>query len=173
MSFLYICVSIVVQSPSCVQLFTIPRTTVYKVSLSSLPPRVCPSSHPMNQWCHPTISFFVALFSFYLLFFPGSFPVSSAVHIRWAKFWGFSFSISPSKEHSGLISLWIDWFDLAVQETLKCLLQQHSLKASFLSTQPLMGHPPRASLLTSIRDYWKDHNLDYMNLCQQSDVFVF
>ena len=143
MSFLQICVSILVQSPSCARLFTIPRTTVCQVSLSSPSPRVCPSSHPVNLWCHPTISSFVALFSFYLLFFPGSFPVSSAVHIRWAKYWSFSFSISPSQEHSGLISFMIDWFDLlAVQETLKSLLQQHSLKASFLTTQSLMGQPP-------------------------------
>ena len=57
----------------------------------------------------------------------------SALHIRWPKFWSFSFSISPSNEYSGLISFRIDWFDLlAVQETLKSLLQHHNLKASIL-----------------------------------------
>ena len=54
-----------------------------------------------------------------------------ALCIRWPKYWGFSFSISPSNEYSGLISFWIDWFDfLAVQETLKSFLQHHSSKAS-------------------------------------------
>ena len=57
----------------------------------------------------------------------------SASHIMWPKYWSFSFSISPSNEYSGLISFRIHWFDLlAVQETLKSLLQCHSLKASIL-----------------------------------------
>jgi len=56
-----------------------------------------------------------------------------ALHIRWTKYWSFSFSISPSNEYSGLISFSIDWFDLlAVQETLKSLLQHHNLKASII-----------------------------------------
>ena len=56
-----------------------------------------------------------------------------ALHIRWAKYWSFSFSISPSKEYLGLIYFKIDWFDLlAVQGTLKSLLQHHSSKASIL-----------------------------------------
>ena len=56
-----------------------------------------------------------------------------ALHIRWPKYWSFSFTISPSNEYSGLISLRIDWFNLlAVQGTLKSLLQHHSLKASLL-----------------------------------------
>ena len=57
----------------------------------------------------------------------------SALHIRWQKYWSFSFNISPSNEHSGLISFWMDWLDLlAVQGTLKSLLQHHSSKASIL-----------------------------------------
>ena len=59
------------------------------------------------------------------------FSNESVLHIRWPKYWSFSFSISPSNEYSGLISCRIDWFDLAVQWTLKRLLQ-HSLKASTL-----------------------------------------
>ena len=55
-----------------------------------------------------------------------------ALWIRWPKFWSLSFSISPSNEYSGLSSFRIDWFDLAVQGTLKSLLQHHSLKASVL-----------------------------------------
>ena len=74
-----------------------------------------------------------------LLLFPSVFPSSrvfssvSVFHIRWPKYWSFSFSISPSNESSGLISFRIDWFDLlAVQGTLKSLLQHHSSKASIL-----------------------------------------
>ena len=67
--------------------------------------------------------------------FPGIrvFSNELALHIRWPKYWSFSFNISPSNEHPGLISLRMDWLDLlAVQETLKSLLQHHSSKASIL-----------------------------------------
>ena len=68
------------------------------------------------------------------------FSDESALHIRWPKYWSCSFSISPSKEYSGLISFMIDWFDvLAVQGTLKSLLQHHSLKAPIL--QSCSHHP--------------------------------
>ena len=73
-----------------------------------------------------------------LLLLPSIFPSirvfssESALHIRWPKYWHFSFSISPSNEYSGLISFRIDWFDLAVQRTLKSLLQHHSSKTSAL-----------------------------------------
>ena len=61
------------------------------------------------------------------------FSSESALHIRWPKYWSFSFNISPSNEHSGLMSFRMDWLDLlAVQETLKSLLQHHSSKASIL-----------------------------------------
>ena len=62
----------------------------------------------------------------------GVFSNESVLHIRWPKYWGFSFSISPSNEYSGLISFRIDWLDLAVQGTLKSVLQQHSSKTSVL-----------------------------------------
>ena len=63
----------------------------------------------------------------------GSFPVESTLRMRWPKYWSFSFSISPSNEHPGLISFRMDWLDLlAVQGTLKSLLQHHSSKASIL-----------------------------------------
>ena len=76
----------------------------------------------------------------YHLLFPPSifpsikvFPIESVLHIRWPKYWSFSFSISPSNEHSGLISFRMDWLDLlAVQGTLQSLLQYHSSKASIL-----------------------------------------
>ena len=73
-----------------------------------------------------------------LLLLPSIFPSirvfsnESVLHIRWPKYWSFNFSISPSNEYSGLISFRIDWFDLAVQGTLKSLLQHHSSKASVL-----------------------------------------
>ena len=77
--------------------------------------------------CHP------------LVLLPSVFPSikvfsnESALHIRWPKYWSFSFNISPSNEHPGLISFRMDWLDLlAVQRTLKSLLQQHSSKASIL-----------------------------------------
>ena len=86
---------------------------------------VMPSNHLIL--CHP------------LLFLPSIFPRirvfsnDSALHIKWPKYWSFSFSISPSNECSGLISFWMDWLDLlAVQGTLKSLLQHHSSKASIL-----------------------------------------
>ena len=73
-----------------------------------------------------------------LLLLPSIFPSTRifsnelALHIRWPEYWSFSFSISPSNEHSGLLSFRIDWFDLAVRGTLKSLLQHHGLKASIL-----------------------------------------
>ena len=61
------------------------------------------------------------------------FSYESALHVRWPKYWSFSFNISPSNEHPGLISFRIDWLDLlAIQGTLKSLLQHHSSKASIL-----------------------------------------
>ena len=92
-------------------------------------PGVYSNSCPLSQWCHPTISSSVILFSYHLQFFPasGSFQMNNIFAcIRWPKYWSFSFSISPSKEYPGLISFRMDWLDLlAVQGTLKSLL--HSL----------------------------------------------
>ena len=97
-------------------------------------PGVYPNACPLSRWCHPTVSFSVVPFS-RLQSFPasGSFPVESVLHIRWPKYWSFSFSISPSNEYSGLISFRMNWLDLlAVQGTLKSVLQHHSSKASIL-----------------------------------------
>ena len=98
-------------------------------------PRVYPNSCPLSQWCHPTISSSVVPFSSCLQSFSvsGFFSNESALHIRWPKYWRFSFSISASNEYSRLISFRMDWLDLlAVQGTLKSLLQHHSSKASIL-----------------------------------------
>ena len=83
------------------------------------------------------------------------FSNESTLHMRWPKYWSFSFSISPSNEHPGLVSFRMDWLDLlAVQGTLKSLLQHHkSINSSALSVL----HSPT---LTSIHDHWKNHSLD-------------
>ena len=95
-------------------------------------PRAYSNSCPLSQWCHPTI---------YrpLLLLPSIFTSitvfsnESVLSIRWPKYWSFSLNMCPSNEYSGLISLRMDWFDLlAVQGTLKSLLQHHSSKASIL-----------------------------------------
>ena len=149
--------SIVVQSLSSVQLlshvqlFVTPWTAARGASLSITISRsllkfmsielVLPSSHLIL--CHPLLP-------------PSIFPSirvfsnESVLHIRWPKYWSFSFSMSPSNEYLGLISFRIDWFDLlAFQGTLKSLLQHqfksiHSLAFSFLYSPTL----------TSTHDYW-------------------
>ena len=112
---------------------------------------VMPSNHLIL--CHP-------------LFFPPSFFPSirvfsseSALHIRWPKFWSFSFSISPSNEYSGLISFRMNWLDLlAVQGTLKSLLQHHSSKASILQHSAFfiiqLSHPYRTTGKTIALTRW-------------------
>ena len=98
-------------------------------------PEVSSNSCPLSQWCHPTISSSVVPFSSLPQSFPASeyFSNESVLCIRWPKYCSFSFSISPSKEYSGLISFSMDWLDrLAVQGTLKSLLQHRSSKASIL-----------------------------------------
>ena len=97
--------------------------------------RACSNSCPLSQWWHPTISTSIDPFSSCPQSFPasGSPAVNLALRIRWPKDWNFSISISPFSADSGLISFRIDWFDLlAVQRTLKSLLQHHGLKASIL-----------------------------------------
>ena len=100
-------------------------------------PGVYPNSCPSSQWCHPAISS-----SCPLLLPPSIFPSirvfynELALCMRRPKYWSFSFSISPSNEHPRLISFRMDWLDLlAVQGTLKSLLQHHSSKASFFGAQ--------------------------------------
>ena len=123
------------QSFSHAQLFATPWTVACQVSLLIANSRslckpisiesVMPSNHLIL--CHP------------ILFLPSIFPTvrvssnESALHIRWPKYWSFSFNISPTNENAGLISFRMDWLDLcAVQRTLKSLLQQHSSKAPIL-----------------------------------------
>ena len=85
------------------------------------------------------------------------FSYKSTLRIRWPKYWSFSFSISPSNEHPGLISFRMDWLDLfAVQGTIKSLLQHHISKASIFLALSFLHSPT----LTSIHDHWKNHSLD-------------
>ena len=115
---------------------------------------VMPSNHLIL--CHP------------LLLLPSIFPSirvfsnESALHIRWPKYWSFSFSISPSNEHPGLISFRMDWLDLlAVQGTLKSLLQHHSSKASILQQTLTYMTAGKTSALTRL------------DLCRQSNISDF
>ena len=113
--------------------FATPWTVARQLLCPLLFPGVCSNSYPLSQWCHLIISssaspFFFCLHSSLTL---GSFSNQLALHIRWPKYW--SFSITPSTEYSGLISFRIDWFYLlAVQGTLKSLLQHHDSKLSIL-----------------------------------------
>ena len=139
---------VVVQSLSHVQLFATPWTAAPQDSLSITNSQsllklmsivsVMPPNHLIL--CHP------------LLLLPSIFPSvrvfsdESALHIRWPKYWSFSFNISSSNEYSGMISFRMDWLDLlAVQGTLKSLLQHHSSKASILQQSAFfmvqLSHP--------------------------------
>ena len=110
---------------------------------------------PLSRWCHPTISSSVIPYSSLPSIFPSIrvFPSESLLHIRWPKYWSFSFNISPSKEHPGLISFRMDWLNfLAVQESSPTP-QFKSINSSALS----LLHSPTP---TSIHDHWKNHSLD-------------
>ena len=123
-----------VQLLSRVWLFATPWITAHQAACPSPTLRVHSDSHPSSQWCHPAISSSVIPFSSC----PQSLPASessneSTLLMRWPKYWSFSFNIIPSKEHPGLISFRMDRLDLlAVQGTLKSLLQHYSSKTSIL-----------------------------------------
>ena len=147
-----------VQLLSRVQLFVTPWTAAWQASLSvnsqsllklTSVELVMPSNHLIlcRHLLLPSLFPSIRVFS-----------NESVLCIRWPKFWRLSFSISPSNEYSGLISLRMDWFDLlAVQGTLKSLLLHHSSKASILQCLAFFI----VQLLTSMHDYWKNHSLDY------------
>ena len=125
----------IVQQLNCVQLFATPWTAAHQAYLS----------FTISQSLLKLMSIESVVQSKHLILFrplpllPSVFPSirvlanESVLHTRWLKYWRFSFSISPANEFSGLISFRVDWFELlAVQETLKSLLQCHNLKASTL-----------------------------------------
>ena len=164
---------VIVQSLSCVWLFVTPWTAARQASLSlttsqSLPKfmsvaSVMPSSY-FILWCP-------------LLLLPSIFPSirdfsnELAAPIRWPKYWSFGFSIRPSNEYSGLISLKSDWFDiLAVQGTFRSFSPVPQLEGSINSLVfCLLYHPA----LTTVHDHWEDHSLDCRDLCLQSNVSAF
>ena len=147
-----------VQSLSCIRLFATPWIEARQASLSitnswSLPKlmsieSVMPSSHLIL--CRPLLP---------LPPIPPSirdFSNESTLSMRWPEYWSFSFSISPSNRHPGLISFRMDWLDLlAIQGTLKSLLQHHSSKASILRRSAFF-----TVQLSSIHDHRKNHSLD-------------
>ena len=148
-----------VQPLSRVQLFVTPWIAARQASLSitnsQSSPRlmpiesVMPSSHLI--FCCPLLLLPPILPSIRV------FSNESTLHMRWPKYWSFSFSISPSNEHSGLISFRMDWLDLLeVQGTLKSLLRHNSSKASIFLALSFL----HSSTLTSIHDYWKNHSPD-------------
>ena len=114
------------------------QTHVHRVSDAIQP------SHPLSSPSPALILHSIRVFS-----------NKSVLHIRWPKYWSFSFSISPSNEHPGLISFRMDWLDLrAIQGTLKSLLQHHIKSINFSPLSFLYSHT-----LTSIHDHWKNHSL--------------
>ena len=144
-----------VQSLSHVQLFATPWTTACQASLSitnsrSLPkPMSIESVMPSNHFilCHPLLlpSIFPSI---------GVFSNESALHIRWPKYWSFSFNISPSNEHPGMIFLTMDWLDLSrISQESSPTPQFKTISSSALS---FLYSPT----LTSIHDQWKNHSLD-------------
>ena len=160
-----------VQLLSRVWLFAAPWTAGHQASLSitnsQSPPKpmsiesVMPSNHLIL--CRPLI--------FLLSIFPSIrvFPSESALHIRWPKYWSFSFNISPSSEHPGLISFRMDCLDLlAVHGT-----QESSPTPQFKSINSSVLSFLYSPTLTSIHNHWKNHNLDQADLCWQSNVSAF
>ena len=150
-----------VQLPSCVRLFVTPWTAARQASLSITISRgllkltsiesVMPSTHLIL--CRPLL-FLPSIFSSIR-----GFSNESVLCIRWPKYWSFSFIISPSNEYSGLISFRMDWFDLlAVQETIKSLLQTHSSKASILQHSAFfivqLSHPYMTTRKTIALTRW-------------------
>ena len=137
-----------VQLLSRVWLFTTPWISQYaRPPCPSPTPGVHSGSCPSSQWCHPAISSCVVPLSSCPKSLPALvFSHESTLRMRWPKYWRFSFNISPSNEHSGLISFGMDWLDLlVVQGTLKSLLQHHSWKASILQRSAFfiiqLSHP--------------------------------
>ena len=129
-----------VQSLSHARLFVTPLITAREASLSITNSQSQPK--PMSIESVMPSSHLILCCPFLLLpsVFPRIrvFPSESVLHIRWPKYWSFSFNISPSNEHPGLISFRMDWLDLLeVQGTLKSLLQHHSSKASILRCSAL------------------------------------
>ena len=159
-----------IQLLSHIQLFTTPWTAERQAPLSITNSRsllklipiesVMPSNHLVL--CRP------------FLLLPSIFPSNrvfsneSALCIRRPKYWSFSFNISPSNEHSGLVSFRMDWLDLSPRDS-----QESSLTPQFKSINSSALSFLYSPTLTSIHDHWKNHSLDETDLCWQSNVSAF
>ena len=147
-----------VQSLSHVWLFVTPWITACQASLSITNPRSLPKSISIES-VMPSSHLILCCPVLLLPPMPLSIRVFSSesnLSMRWPKYWSFSFSISPSSEHPGLISFRKDRLDLlAVQGTIRSLLQHHSSKAWILRRSAFF-----TVQLTSIHDYWKNHSFD-------------
>ena len=142
-----------VQSLSHVQLFVIPWTEACQASCPSSTPGANSISCPLSRWCQPTICRSHLPPSIFPKF--RIFSRESVLHNRWPNYWSFWFSISPSSEYSGLISFRMDWLDLlAIQGTLKSLLQHNNSKASILQCSAFF------KVQLSHLNYWKNHSFD-------------
>ena len=147
-----------IQSLSCVWLFETPWTAARQASLSITNSRSLPKFRPIESVMPSNRLILCCPLLLLPSIFPSIrvFPNESVLHIRWPKYWSFSFNISPFNEYSGLISFRMDWLELlAVQGTLKSLLQHHSSKASILQCSAFCS-----PTLTSIHDHRKNHSLD-------------
>ena len=122
---------------------------------------VMPSNHSSS----------VVPFSSYLLVFPSIrvFSSESVLHIRWPKYWIFSFNISPSNDYSGLISFRIDWFDLLCSPRDS---QESSPTPQFKSINSLALSFLYSPILISIHDYWKNHSFEQIDLCRRCLCFL-
>ena len=134
-------------------------------------PGVHPDSRPSSQWCHPAISSSVVPFSSC----PQSLSASgssneSTLHMKWPKCWSFSFSISPSKEHPGLIFFRMD---LVGSPCSPRDSQESSPTSQFKSINSSALSFLHSPTLTSIHDCWKNHTCDETDLCWQSNVSAF
>ena len=160
-----------VQSLSCIRLFVTPWTAACQASLSITNSQSLPGLMSIKL-VMPSSHLILCPFLLLLSIFP-SIRVSSSesvLHIRWPKYWSFSFSISPSNEYSGLISFKMDWLDLlAVQRSFKSLLQHHSSKASILWCSAFfivqLSHPYMTTGRIIALTRW--------TFCWQSDVSAF
>ena len=150
-----------IQSLSCVWLFATPWTAAHQASLSITNSQSLfklmsiESVMPSNRLilCCPPLLLPSIIPSIRV------FSNKSVLHNRWPKCWSFSFSISPSDGYSELISFRMDWLDLlAVQGTLKSLIQNHSFKTSVLQSSALF-----IVQLISIHDYWKNHSCVWLD----------
>ena len=166
MSFILPVYFVVFQSLSHVSLFVIPWTAAHQTSLPLHYLQVCSNSCPLSQWCYLTIhplpppSLLPSIFSRIRVF-----SSESAHHIRWS--FSFSFSISPSNEYSGVISL-TDLISLLSKGLSRVLSSTTLESVNSLALNCLYG-----PTVSSICDYQKNHSFDYMGLCQQSDISAF